>query len=177
MQVACSTSHQPAVMQMFKDGGGFRRITQLLQWISLTFKPRERGPLSVRTGRAGVWESFIPSVHTAVIVSFFGGDWCPAHAFRPSESELASSAFVVASSFWMMLSLHQAVQAIWWPSECNNLWPKAACPLAPVLPWLHIPSRMCSQHTFATALVCLVQVPGSFQCSARSPTLRRPSRQ
>ena len=40
-------------MQMFKDGGGFKRITQLLQWISLTFRPKERGPLSVRTARTG----------------------------------------------------------------------------------------------------------------------------
>ncbi len=39
-------------MQMFKDGGGFRRLTQLLQWISLTFKPKERSPLSVRTAQS-----------------------------------------------------------------------------------------------------------------------------
>lgn len=57
MQVACSTSHQPAVLQMFKDGGGFRRLTQLLQWISLTFKAKERGPLSIRTARS-TGESF-----------------------------------------------------------------------------------------------------------------------
>ena len=52
MQVACSTSHQPAVLQMFKDGGGFQRLRQLLQWTALTFRPRERGLPSIRTARS-----------------------------------------------------------------------------------------------------------------------------
>ena len=37
---------------MFKDGGGFQRLTQLLQWTALTFKPREKGPMSIRTARS-----------------------------------------------------------------------------------------------------------------------------